>query len=145
MGAKRRQIIGSAALIMALAACGSSSPAPGGSARPTAACSPNPDLTSETCPPTPTQIAALSGIAVPASPTGYTSQYQGFTDWNQSATFRIPQTAVTTYTSLPDFPGVTVGGPAVEATKQLIAGQHRTLQLTQAGTMVEVTIVVFTT
>jgi hypothetical protein len=143
-----RKAIGSAVgltLSVLLGSCGSLSSSSGASPRPTTACSPNPNLTSEACPPTPMQMAALSGIAIPPSPTAYTSTYQGFTDWNQSATFRIPQSAVSTYTSLPDFPGVTIGGPAVEATRPLVSGQHRTLQLSQASAAVEVKITVFTT
>jgi hypothetical protein len=100
---------------------------------------------SSPCPPTPTEIAAASGIPVPAQPMSYTSTYEGFTDWNQQAKFQIPVADVSKYTSLPDFPGVTIGGPAVEASRELVQGQHRTLQLTSFGSTVEVTIVIFTT
>jgi hypothetical protein len=100
-------------------------------------------LPDTTCAPTPAQVAAATGIPVPPNPTNFTSTYEQFQDWHLAASFEVVDPKP--YLSIAEFPGVTIGGGAVQA-PQATDGSYRSLQLTaQPNGTVLVQITAFTT
>jgi hypothetical protein len=100
-------------------------------------------LPDTTCAPTPAQVAAATGIPVPPNPANFTSTYEQFQDWHLEASFEVVDPKP--YLSIAEFPGVTIGGGAVQA-PQAADGSYRSLELTaQPNGTVLVQITAFTT
>ncbi len=105
----------------------------------------NQDLRAGPCSPTPQEVTAESGVPIPATATAFSSTYEGFTDWIITATFTVPISELTRYVSLPNFPGVAVGGPEVKGINDSPIGPFRSLQLRLVNGRLEALVVVFTT
>ncbi len=101
-------------------------------------------LGATTCTPTREQVTATSDVPIVASATEFIATYEGFQDWNMQASFRVPLDEAREYTSLPNYPGAKVDGPAIEGIGAA-AGQYRSLKLVTVDGMLQVHISVSTT
>jgi hypothetical protein len=91
-----------------------------------------------------TQVAKLADIPIPSSATDFASTYQGFQEWRLQASFLLPLDQASVYTSLPNYPGVTVDGPEAEGL-QGDPGEYRGLKLETIDGLLKVSVSVFTT
>ncbi len=98
-------------------------------------------LPDTTCTPTATQVSAATGIPIPATVKNFTSLYEQFQDWHLEASFVV--TDPSPYLSLPDFPGLKVGGGPVRSS-QASDGSYRSLELTSQNNATLVKVTVFT-
>jgi hypothetical protein len=99
-------------------------------------------LPDTTCTPTAAQVSAATGIPIPPVVQNFTSLYEQFQDWRLEASFVV--TDPSPYLSLPDFPGVKVGGGPVQSS-QASDGSYRSLELTSQNNATLVKVTAFTT
>jgi hypothetical protein len=97
-----------------------------------------------TCQPTIDQVEQVMKLEVPDTATEFASRYESFQDWFLEAGFVVPPADVEVYLSNPDFAGLEIDGPAVQA-KQLPDGTYRSIQLARISTGIAVSFSAFTT